>query len=87
MEYISAFFYCFLFVTSELVRKAPIEKEIDISLGGALNLHTLVGLTIFVGKKIILSRSFYILISKGYCYQFKYFTDLIKDMRRTVKFL
>ena len=27
------------------------EKESDISLGGALNLHTLVALTIFVGEK------------------------------------
>ena len=58
MEYISAF-YCFLFVMSKLVKKAPMENESNISLGGAINLHTLVALTIFVWrKKIILSQSF-----------------------------
>ena len=35
------------------------ENESNISLGGAINLHTLIALTIFVGrKKIILNQSF-----------------------------
>ena len=29
------------------------EKESNISLGGALNLHTLIALTIFVGEKVL----------------------------------
>ena len=47
MEYISAF-YCFLFVKTQFVKKATMEKESNISLGGALILPDLVAQTIFV---------------------------------------
>ena len=50
MEYISAL-YCFLFVISQLVKKAPMENESNFPLGGDINLHTLLVLPILLGEK------------------------------------